>query len=330
MTIVYVIISDLRDYIVEQALISMHSLRMYNPDVHISAVMDNETHSGLKGSRALIKSYIDNLIISPIPEGLNNTQKSRFLKTSLREIVTGDFLYLDTDTIIVDNISELQDLPFDVAAVANMHRYDWNTENPHPMTIDYLKVVPKERKSELKFTTYFNGGVILAKDTPSAHSFFRKWNELWIKDSKEFGFYKDQISMWQANFLLGNIVKELDHAYNCQMVYPVFALKYFDNAKILHYFSSTKLANHLTFNDPEFLKKIREYGVKEDVERYVKEFKKSYKHFLIRTIENALIDYRIEQTPMCFLGKKISQQFPGLNKPVQSLIKIFISIKKHF
>jgi len=34
-----------------------------------------------------------------VPEELNQVQRSRYLKTTLRSILTGDYLFVDTDTV---------------------------------------------------------------------------------------------------------------------------------------------------------------------------------------------------------------------------------------
>ena len=42
--IVYVVVSDEHDIYLEQACLSMHSLRLYNPDAMITVVLDKHTN----------------------------------------------------------------------------------------------------------------------------------------------------------------------------------------------------------------------------------------------------------------------------------------------
>ena len=101
---VYALISCEKDYYAEQALISMYTLRLHNRDAHITWVADEETLKSLeKGNRHPIKDFVDEYVTVNPPTGCTPTQKSRFIKTSLRQNVEGDFLYLDNETVIVDS-----------------------------------------------------------------------------------------------------------------------------------------------------------------------------------------------------------------------------------
>lgn len=324
MTFIYVIVNSPGDYFAEQAMISMHSLRMYNPDAHITALMDSETLNGLSGDRGRIKKYIDDLVVPELPEGLNTTQKSRFLKTSLRTLIKGDFLFLDADTIVTDNLSEVQNLPFDVAIALNRHRA-WSSENPHPMIHEYKKTTGNDVKNISNFTNYFNSGVIFSKDTEVAHNFFDLWHQLWLKDSLDFGFHKDQVAGWCANYELGNVVHELSPIYNCQFISPVYAMKFFDSAKILHYFCSTSLASCLKITDKVFLEKISKCGIDEEDEQYIREIKSIFLNKLNIITDTALRNYSedsVERSTIELIARKISHRFPGINRFAQILLKV--------
>ena len=326
MTFVYVIISSENDYILEQALVSMHSLKMFNPEAHITAVMDVDTFQGLIGERGRIKQYINEFITPEIPKGLNGTQKSRFLKTSLRNHIKGDFLFLDADTIVTDDLSEIQKLPYDVAITLNRHRH-WDRDTPHPMIYEYVKTTGIDIQKSVNFTYYFNSGVIFSKDTEIAHNFFERWHQLWIKDSLELKFHKDQVAGWRANFELGNVIHELDPIYNCQFVFPIYALKYFESAKILHYIGSTKLGSCLKFTDKGFLEKILDYGINEKDEQYIKDIKRIYLNKLYEITDKALRNYTVEDTYLVIIARKISHRFPWINGLFRNFINLRANIK---
>ena len=107
---VYALISSEKDYYVEQAAISMHTLRAYNPGCHITLVANDDTLDTLTGNRSLIKNYVDEYVSVNPPAEFTPTQKNRFLKTTLRQNVEGDFLYVDNDTVITGSLKELDDL----------------------------------------------------------------------------------------------------------------------------------------------------------------------------------------------------------------------------
>ena len=75
--------------------------------MRITIVVDKETSDSFIGNRRAINEYVSEIITVDVPVQYNQMQKSRFLKTTLREIVTGDYLFIDTDTVITSDLSEI-------------------------------------------------------------------------------------------------------------------------------------------------------------------------------------------------------------------------------
>ena len=105
--IVYVLTSSKEDTYLEQTLISVYSARLHNPYADILVVTDNATANTIKGGRAEIKKYLSDIVVVDIPAEYNNMQKSRYIKTNLRKFVEGDFLYIDSDTVIAESLAEI-------------------------------------------------------------------------------------------------------------------------------------------------------------------------------------------------------------------------------
>lgn len=330
MTFVYVIVNSPGDYIIEQAMVSMHSLRMYNPEAHITAVMDADTLGFLKGKRAKIKKYINNIVASQVSEEMTAVQKSRFLKTSLRKLIKGDFLFLDTDTVVTDSLSEIPEMQYDVAQVLDMNCENFNRDNPDPMIDGYLKITGRDILKETDIDQYFNSGVIFSQDTEIAHEFYNRWHQLWIKDSMERGFHKDQVAEWVANSQMGNIIHELDAKYNCQFTFAVNALRHIDSAKILHYIGSTHLGSCLRFTNEKHLKRISDNGIEEEDERYIRNIKSIYLNILKRITDAALRNYSVNDTTLVVIARKISYRFPWANNLLGSLINFLSRFKALF
>ena len=125
--IVYVVISDEDDYYLEQALVSVYSVRLYNPNSQILLLIDSETNATIVGKREAILQYVSQKIVIDVPKQYSKMQKSRFLKTTLRQYIEGDFLFIDSDTIITGDLSDIDDISFDIAHhqssfVANIRR----------------------------------------------------------------------------------------------------------------------------------------------------------------------------------------------------------------
>lgn len=122
--IVYCLVSQDKDIYLEQLLLSLISLRNYNQSAQVTVVMDKTTKDGLIGNRNIIQNYIDEIIVVSDIEHLSNSQKSRVLKTTLRERIKGAYLFIDVDTIITDKLDEIDELisqNIEIAAVKDSH-----------------------------------------------------------------------------------------------------------------------------------------------------------------------------------------------------------------
>lgn len=324
MKIVYVLSSSESDFYTEEALVSMYSLKKHNPDVRITLVSDEDTLNSLQGKRGEIHKYIDDYVTLNLPAHFLPIQKSRYLKTSLRRIIDGTFLYIDNDTIITDTFNQDDICSSDIGAVFNQHKDDW-TASQHFMTRTYRKQTGKELKDCQEIKHLFNGGVIFAKDTPKAHDFFNKWHELWMEDSFNFNYHKDQPSMWRANHLCGDILYPIEGIFNCQLIYPVNCLRYFFNAKILHYFSSAPMINHIKFKQPGELQYIRENGIDDKIKNDIVNLRKEYINGL-HIYEDSEVQYY--DTPLTILAVKISKMAPFINHSLRYIVKGYCKIFK--
>ena len=52
---------------------------------------------------------------------VTNTERSRLIKTAIPDYVREDFLYIDCDTIICDDLSGIEQYPYDIAGVLDGH-----------------------------------------------------------------------------------------------------------------------------------------------------------------------------------------------------------------
>ena len=228
--IVYVLVSQESDYYYEMFLLSHYSLRLYHPigDAEVVLVMDKDTNQRLCEKKASVLNDVTPIVVD-VPDEYTIMQRSRYLKTSLRNLVNGDFLYLDVDTIICGRIASIDKVEADIAMVS-----DCNTElsNRNDMSIYYCE---KAGFTELDGEPYFNAGVILAKDNNRVCSLFNEWHYLW-KISLKNNVPQDQPALCQANRNLNYPVRELSYIWNCMIVQNPLLKK----IKIRHYFVERK------------------------------------------------------------------------------------------
>lgn len=315
---VYALASGESDYYAEQALMSMHSLRMHNPDGHIVLAADRETVDTFgTGGRSHIKDYVDELVVIDTPQGFTPLQRSRYVKTLIREYVEGDFLYLDCDTVVMGRLDGPENSDADVAGVAFRHVRDWGGELPDRLVRFYKKTGIQER---LEFPFFCNGGVILCKDNEAGHLLFELWHKLWLECSTKYGYDFDQCNLWRANALAGGIMRELDGIYNCQILYPGGMSPYIDDCRVFHYFSNSRHFNTLSCKRTETMRRIREHGVDAVTEAELRTLKEEYFDSFIIPVRE---DMEIYNSPLVVLSRKLSRDYPWMNKLAKSVYGLF-------
>lgn len=235
--LVYVVVCKPSNIYFEQCFASAWSAKYHNPDIHIVVVMDRDSRNGI--SPLVYKNFnslVDEEIVREFDSNVSSIERSRWLKTNLRTLVSSDFMYIDSDTIISSSLSSLDSLTCSVGFVS-----DWNCNlNQNISRFYYKKKLKRMFNQEMRMDgNYFNGGVFYAKDDDRAHRFLNAWHENW-KYCQRRGYYRDQLSLLKTTQDLHHLVDEIDGTYNCQMA---ASLQYFTNAKILHFY-------HLGFTFP--------------------------------------------------------------------------------
>ena len=305
---VYALVSSENDYYAEQALISMHSLRLHNPDACIVLVTDSATLNTLTGNRAQIKDYVNEYVTVNPPAEFTPVQKSRFIKTSLRQNVKGDFLYIDNDTIIVDSLDALEELDCEMGAVLDLH----TTADNNVQLNWYLKHTKKEFWG---YNRYFNGGVLFVRDTENTHKLFADWHRLWNEERVKYGINKDQPTFAQANVANGCLIKELDDYYNCQIFMP-YGKRYALTARIIHYFYNTRDINSDIY---DILRRIKKEGFNDELKCIV-----SNPYFILSdSLFPDAAERKIYELPMAVLGRKLARDYAWTNKVAKFIYRLF-------
>lgn len=225
--ILYVLVSDESDYYVEQFFISSFSLKYYNNDAYVVLLTDDKTDSYIKSKCKNAVSYVDEIIKVELPENLDNKKRSRYLKTTARDYFVGDFLFIDTDTLITSSLAGIDDYNYLIGAVYDLHC-------PLKQHFSYKEVKYKAAKIGYKVKDsdlYYNSGIMLVKDTLETRTFYKKWHYNYVMGN-ENGVFTDQQSLLKTNAEM-NIICSLDSSWNCQIINNISNLC---DAKIIHYF----------------------------------------------------------------------------------------------
>ncbi len=242
-SIAYTLISDETDFYYEQALISVYSLRLHNPNAIVHIIVDKDTFNTLSGKRKEIYKYVTSIISIDVPTEYNKMQRSRYLKTNLRKFIKGDYLFIDCDTLICKSLEDIDKFEGNIGLVA-----DLNGE----LLLKDINTIDKCKKAGFKNMEnqpYYNSGIMLVKDTPLSHQFYHEWNKNWLI-SMQNGVPFDQPALCKTNENLNHPIKELSGIWNCQFKFKGYKL--LSKAIILHYYfngsENFNLAQHHIFS----------------------------------------------------------------------------------
>ena len=255
--IVYCIVSNDEDIYLEQAWVSIYTLRRHNPDAKVILLVDKGTEATLTGKRGGIRELVTEVVAVDTPDGYNAVQRSRYLKTNFRQFISGDLLFIDADTVVGGSLAGIDNIEAEIACVPDEHRR-FRELSGYDIIRHRLCSIYGEMTFDDEY--YFNSGVIYVKDTPRMRAFFADWYETWKYSSFEKGSSLDQPALFMTNKKNGHIIRELPGEFNCQIAY---SLKYFYGGLILHFFnvSLPMLSSELSvFYDENFYRKIKEYG----------------------------------------------------------------------
>lgn len=267
-TVVYVVISGGNDVYFEMAWASAWSLKKFNPEAHVLVLTDDETIDNLS-SEAKTESVgcIDELRPVSFDGKYTNKEKSRWIKTNLRSLVDGVFLFIDTDTIITGSLLPLFDVEcrdIGMALDNNCHSSEiGNYPIFHNMYVTPLRQIFGDTYRQE--TDVYNSGVILIKDTQCAADFFNAWHANWMV-SRSKGEPRDQLSLVKTIQDMPSVVAELPGIYNCQIRNSV---KYFYDAAVLHTFTSQKKSTISPIFDNEMYWEIKEKGCITEHVKYI-------------------------------------------------------------
>jgi lipopolysaccharide biosynthesis glycosyltransferase len=227
--IVYAVTTNGNDIYTAMTRVSVASIRVSNPDAKITIVCDRNSVLAMQNVNEPLLDEVDEYLLCETPSGETNF-RNRYIKTSLRKVIIGPFLFLDSDTFVRGDLSELFALDADIAVAPN-HSRDTLDEQIWEKDAAILKTTDWTIGAE----TYFNGGVIFYNDTLKALQFAEDWHCLWELLFKRQKCYRDQPSLNAALSRSSATIKVLPHKFNAQIqTSPAVAV----DAVIWHSYSS--------------------------------------------------------------------------------------------
>lgn len=215
----------------EQLWCSLYSLRLHNPEARVVLLTDDHTAQSLVGYRAKIKEYLTDVKVVEVPEEYSPKERSRHIKTTFRSYLKGNLLFLDTDTIIAEDLSSIDLIDKDVACVLDLHtplNKIIGGEVIHRRMMDLFGIDSSQE------TSYFNSGAMFVKDSPKAQQLFKLWHKNWKISAFEKNKCLDQPALMASDMACEHVIQELPGVWNCQVL---GSIQYLHHAKVIHFFN---------------------------------------------------------------------------------------------
>ena len=232
LTIAYVIVYHGNGRFPAMAYLSAAAARRVEPNSRIVLVTDTETPHHLRKDWPKLLELVDETI--PVPASMELLRaRSFYLKTRVRDVIDGDFIYLDSDTLPVRPFADMTTGDWDVALIQDRTHHS-------PITPIFPHwVVPRMKRAgwNVHFEKYFNAGLGFYRDNAAVRALVADWQRRW----HEFYALGDDCDQVPLNCSLATMplrVHELPPAYNAMVtVAPVLAR----GAKIYHFFTGNRV-----------------------------------------------------------------------------------------
>lgn len=230
---VYVISSSRNDYFAEMTAVSIESLRLSNPDCKITIVVDSASDdtNGLKMAK-----HLADIVIETSSEYNDQLYRSRHLKIRLRHILDEPFLYLDSDTLVLNDIEDLFQHGYDITAGRD---YPTRREKNSPLRAIYGETA--NIGWSLGTYPYLNSGVFFMSTSKQAYDFadrlITNWHDFRIKLGKpndQPAFNQTIFDQYNADPLFNLHI--FDSVFNAQVSMDSLLGR---NARIFHIFSGS-------------------------------------------------------------------------------------------
>lgn len=224
----YVVVGAGWDRHAQMAWLSAYSLRLQEPAARIVVVLEGLSDEANRVVESRFSGLAEEVLCrrstleSPVA-------KNRFHRIALREYLSGDFLYLDSDTLVIAPLGDVMQCPADVGAVP-----DFNHDPADPWFPPELEQPFRSLGWTYPLQHYLNSGVILLRDTPKCRAFCAEWLRRWQAPNALPHFW-DQATFNSALFASDVHHAVLPNGYNAMVVKRNYR---FRQSKILHFFGS--------------------------------------------------------------------------------------------
>lgn len=208
--VVFAVTSEGKDRWSAMASLAIACLRATNPGLFVVVACDAESDRLLRRAADPLVGEVDRWVATETPPG-DPKFRNRFVKTSVRAIVDGPLLLVDSDVVVRRDLTPIFSLTADVACAPN-HSRNIYREQLNDRDAAIIETMGWNISQEV----YFNAGVVYFNDTPNARRVSNDWYRLWLSSYAECCDYRDQPAFNAAlNDVCPNVTI-LQDKYNAQ------------------------------------------------------------------------------------------------------------------
>ena len=175
----------------DMAAVAALAVRRLHRQARILLITDQPTAHAIEHAKHALANIVTEIVVQPTGTDAPGIS-SRYLRTVLRQLVKGDYLYLDTDAIAVRPLDRGWPRKTDLAIAR-----DRNQRGITPLALPEVERLRVKLGWNFRMDRYFNAGVMFVRDTPAAHAFYAEWHGLW-KQALSLGIWQDQFSFNSA------------------------------------------------------------------------------------------------------------------------------------
>ena len=253
--IVYVLVSSDKDLYLEELWASLFSLRIYHPEAKVKVLVDTPTAERIR-QRPTLAEMITEVVTVQVPEHYSPKERSRQIKTTVRNIINEAFFFIDTDTIICKPLDNIDKITCDIAAVPDGH-LPLSEHAFRKSVYDNVQRIFGEDISDSPY--WFNSGVMYVADNERTRQFYKMWNDNWTYSTFQKRCSQDQPALVKTDKEYGYIIERLPDIFNSQIA---LSLKYYADAAIVHFWHMDFIADqsYSPFLDLSIYREIKEHG----------------------------------------------------------------------
>jgi hypothetical protein len=170
---VYVLATERTGTSAEMTFVSASLLRRLYHGARIVLIVDTVSHRLLQGAQRAVLDVVDSIELSEVGD-LPSSVRSRYLKTQMRQLVKGPFIYLDLDALPLRRFDRILGGKQNLSAAL-----DRNATNPRPVFPSWVIEDYRAMGWKHPVSRYFNSGVLVWGDSAAAHDLGVAWHQHW-------------------------------------------------------------------------------------------------------------------------------------------------------